>query len=524
MAESNPSTHSFPNIELYNTLSHQKEQFTTVVPGKVGMYLCGPTVYKPSHIGHMVGPVIFDTIKRHLVYSGWEVTWVVNITDVDDKLIAESKVRNMSMTALAEEMTADYLDNLFALGVQGIDTMPKATDHIEGIVKFIEGLVQKDCAYPADGDVYFDVAKDEDYGKLTNRSPEKMQGEGGATASRKRSAADFTLWKKAKPGEPSWESPWGPGRPGWHIECSAMSEAILGSHFDIHGGGLDLVFPHHENEIAQSESLHECPMATYWMHNGLMQAAGVAGKVGGRPRDGSDTPDDLAATKISKSTGAEPFKELLTRHRPEVIKLLLLSTHYRSPIHFGEEPLGESARALEAFERLFNRYERLCGNSYYTLTERNRHDGNIAISKFHGDIKEYASALRNRFLDAMDDDFNTAIAVATLFDLIRYINKFIDSESLEKKTTDSDLETLTHLMLLMRELTSNLGLFLTPPVQVAAGTDGKLLESLMQLIIELRSRARKTKDFATADLIRDSLNEADIQLEDRADGTDWSIT
>ena len=179
---------------------------------------------------------------------------------------------------------------------------------------------------------------------------------------------------------------------------------------------------------------------------------------------------------------------------------------------------------MEAFERLFSRYERLCGNSYYTLTERNRHDGNIAISKFHGDIKEYASALRNRFLDAMDDDFNTAIAVATLFDLIRYINKFIDSESLEKNTTDSDLETLTHLMLLMRELTSNLGLFLTPPVQVAAGTDGKLLESLMQLIIELRSRARKTKDFATADLIRDSLNEADIQLEDRADGTDWSIT
>ena len=523
MAERNSSTQSFPKIELYNTLSHQKEQFITVVPGKVGMYLCGPTVYKPSHIGHMVGPVIFDTIKRHLVYSGWEVTWVVNITDVDDKLIAESRARNMSMTALAEEMTADYLDNLSALGVQGIDTMPKATDHIEGIVKFIEGLVQKDFAYPADGDVYFDVTKDEDYGKLTNRSPEKMQGEGGATVSRKRSAADFALWKKAKPGEPSWESPWGPGRPGWHIECSAMSEALLGSHFDIHGGGLDLVFPHHENEIAQSESLHECPMATYWMHNGLMQAAGAAGKVGGRPRDGSGTPDDMAATKISKSTGAEPFKELLMRHRAEVIKLLLLSTHYRSPIHFGEEPLGESARALEAFERLFSRYERLCGNSYYTLTERNRHDGDMAISEFHGDTKEHISALRNRFLEAMDDDFNTAIAVATLFDFIRYINKFIDSEGLEKKKNDSDLETLTRLMLLMRELTSTLGLFLSPPSQTSTGTDEKLLDSLMQLIIELRSRARKTKDFATADLIRDSLTEADIQLEDRADGTDWSI-
>ena len=522
MAEINQSTHSFPNIELYNTLSHQKEHFKTVVPGKVGMYLCGPTVYKPSHIGHMVGPVIFDTIKRHLVYSGWDVTWVVNITDVDDKLITESKNRGMSMAALAEEMTTDYLDNLSALGVDGIDTMPKATDHIEGIIQFIAGLVEKDFAYPADGDVYFDVAKDNDYGKLTNRTLEKTQGEGGATADRKRSAADFALWKKAKSGEPSWESPWGPGRPGWHIECSAMSEALLGSHFDIHGGGLDLVFPHHENEIAQSESLHDCPMATYWMHNGLMQAAGAAGKVGGRPRDGSDTPDDLAATKISKSTGAEPFRELLTRHRPEAIKLLLLSTHYRSPIHFGEEPLGESARALEAFERLFSRYERLCGNSYYTLSARNRRDGNAAISDFHGSVGEQVAALRNRFLEAMDDDFNTAIAVATLFDFVRFINKFIDSEGLEKKA-DHDFETLNGLMLFMRELTSTLGLFLTPPAEVSTGTDGKLLDSLMQLIIELRSRARQAKDFATADLIRDTLNEAEIQLEDRADGTDWSI-
>ena len=258
------------------------------------------------------------------------------------------------------------------------------------------------------------------------------------------------------------------------------------------------------------------------MHNGLMQAAGATGKVGGRPRDGSDTPNDLAATKISKSTGAQPFRELLTRHRPEAIKLLLLSTHYRSPIHFGEEPLGESARALEAFERLFSRYERLCGNSYYTLSARNRRDGNAAISDFHGSVGEQVTALRNRFLEAMDDDFNTAIAVATLFDFVRFINKFIDSEGLEKKA-DHDFETLNSLMLLMRELTSTLGLFLTPPAEVSTGTDGKLLDSLMQLIIELRSRARQAKDFATADLIRDTLNQAEIQLEDRADGTDWSI-
>lgn len=259
------------------------------------------------------------------------------------------------------------------------------------------------------------------------------------------------------------------------------------------------------------------------MHNGLMQAAGVAGKVGGRPRDGGATPDDLAATKISKSTGAEPFRELLARHRPEAIKLLLLSTHYRSPIHFGEEPLGESARALEAFERLFSRYERLCETSYYTLPARNRYDGDAAISEFHETVEEHVTALRNRFLEAMDDDFNTAIAVATLFDFVRFINKFIDSEGLEKKTKNHDFETLHGLMHLMRELTSTLGLFLTPPAEVSSGTDGKLLDSLMQLIIELRARARQAKDFATADLIRDTLNEAEIQLEDRADGTDWSI-
>ncbi|RLT17138.1 MAG: cysteine--tRNA ligase, partial [Planctomycetota bacterium] len=326
-AEATDGVNGLPAIEIYSTLTRTKSPLVTVKPGHVGMYLCGPTVYKPSHIGHMVGPVIFDTVKRYLVYSGWQVTWVVNITDVDDKIITESTVRGTTMAKLAEEMTADYLDNLAALGVTSIDVMPKATEHIGTIIAFIEGLIAKGSAYASDGDAYFDVTRDADYGKLTNRSVEAMQGEGGSTAERKRSAADFALWKKAKPGEPAWESPWGPGRPGWHIECSAMSKAILGPHFDIHGGGLDLIFPHHENEIAQSESLHDCPMATFWMHNGLMQAAGVAGKVGGRPRDGGDATATAAqaatdaaaqaATKISKSTGAEPFKHLLARHQPE---------------------------------------------------------------------------------------------------------------------------------------------------------------------------------------------------------------
>jgi cysteinyl-tRNA synthetase len=522
MAETQQATASLPEIEIYNTLSHAKEPFKTVAPGRVGMYLCGPTVYKPSHIGHMVGPVIFDTVKRHLVYSGWQVTWVVNITDVDDKLIAESTARGISMADLAREMTADYLENLTALGVDGIDEMPKATDHIGCIIGFIEGLIDKGFAYAAAGDVYFDVTRDEDYGKLTNRSVEQTQGEGGSTADRKRSAADFALWKQAKPGEPSWESPWGPGRPGWHIECSAMSEALLGNHFDIHGGGLDLVFPHHENEIAQSESLHGCPMASYWMHNGLMQAAGAAGKVGGRPRDGGDDAAAQAATKISKSTGAEPFKELLGRHRPEAIRLLLLSTHYRSPIHFGEEPLAESARALEAFERLFARYERLNGTSFYGLSGRDRQSGTAAVAGINDPVATEVSRLRDRFLEAMDDDFNTAIAVASLFDFVRLVNKFVDSQGLEKTPQPEAQATLDAVMLTLREMTTVLGLFLEAPAAVSGGADKALVGSLMNLVIELRARARKAKDFATADLIRDALGEAGILLEDRPDGTGWS--
>jgi cysteinyl-tRNA synthetase len=513
---------NLPTIEVYSTLTKKKAPLETVQPGQVGMYLCGPTVYKPSHIGHMVGPVIFDTVKRYLEYSGWKVTWVVNITDVDDKIIAESAARGTTMQALAEEMTADYLDNLAALGVESIDEMPKATDHIGTIIAFIEGLIGKGYAYASDGDVYFDVTRDADYGKLTNRSVEQMQGEGGSTAERKRSAADFALWKKAKPGEPAWESPWGPGRPGWHIECSAMSKAILGPHFDIHGGGLDLVFPHHENEIAQSESLHDCPMATFWMHNGLMQAAGAAGKVGGRPRGSeSAAADDAAAqaaTKISKSTGAEPFKNLLARHDPQVIRMLLLSTHYRSPIHFGEEPLAESRRAMEAFERLFARCERISGQAFHALPCRDRAAGDAAVAAAGADVQ----ALRTRFLAAMDDDFNTAIAIATLFDFVRVVNKFIDQHGLEAKKPAAELATLDAMLLVLRELTGVLGLFTKPPQAKAGGADEGLVAKLMELVIEIRANARKAKDFATADLVRDKLTAAGIVLEDRPDGTGWS--
>ena len=523
------TTDALPTIEIYNTLTKKKSAMVTVKPGHVGIYLCGPTVYKPSHIGHMVGPVIFDTVKRYLEYSGWQVTWVVNITDVDDKIIAESTARGTTMAKLATEMTADYLANLAALGVESIDHMPKATDFIGPIITCIEGLIAKSAAYASDGDVYFDVTQDADYGKLTNRTVESMQGEGGLTVERKRSAADFALWKKAKSGEPFWESPWGPGRPGWHIECSAMSHAILGEHFDIHGGGLDLIFPHHENEIAQSESLHNCPMATYWMHNGLMQAAGASGKVGGRARDaaiGSEASSQdaaqqaasQAATKISKSTGAEPFKNLLERHRPEAIRMLLLSTHYRSPIHFGEEALSESARAMEAFERLFARCQRVTGLSFYTLPLQNRRQGNATVAAAGVETQ----ALREKFLAAMDDDFNTAVGIATLFDFVRVVNKHIDQQGLEKSPSDVARTLLDAMLLVLRELTGILGLFVKEPEATRSSADQATVGKLMELVIEIRARARAGKDFATADLVRAKLTEAGITLEDRPDGTHWT--
>ncbi|MCF0234858.1 MAG: cysteine--tRNA ligase, partial [Thermoguttaceae bacterium] len=404
-------------IRVFNTLSRTKEDFQPVNPGKVGMYLCGPTVYKPSHIGHMVGPTIFDAIKRYLTYSGYQTTWVVNITDVDDKLIAESNARGVPMSSVAEEMTVDYKNNLAAMGVDTIDVFPKATDYIDEIIKFTSDLIEKGFAYASGGDVYFEVEKFAEYGKLTNRSLSQMTGDGGGTAALKRSPFDFALWKSAKPGEPAWDSPWGPGRPGWHIECSVMSCSILGETFDIHGGGLDLQFPHHENEVAQSEARNGKPMAKYWMHNGLMQASNQVGKVGGRKtRDADDEGakvGDLAsqeAGKISKSKGASAFRDLLKTFKPENIRFFLLSSHYRRPIDYSEERLREVGKGLDGFYRYFKRFAELVGESFYDLdAPKTRAEGddfekNAALQ---GEFGDQIRALRARFLEAMDDDFNT---------------------------------------------------------------------------------------------------------------------
>ena len=507
-------------IRLYNTLTRNKEDFTPVKPGKVGIYLCGPTVYAKAHIGHMVGPVIFDTVKRYLTYSGYDVTWVVNITDVDDKLIKKGQERGLSMAQVARENTADYLANLAGLGVDQIDHMPKATENIDEIIRFIQGLIDQDFAYVADGDVFFDVGRDPGYGKLSNRSADSQQGEGGEAAAKKRSASDFALWKAAKPDEPSWDSPWGQGRPGWHIECSAMSRRLLGETFDIHGGGLDLIFPHHENEIAQSECCHGKPMVKYWMHNGLLRAA-AAGKVGGRAeREAADATVD---TKMSRSKGAGGLADEIARFGGETIRFFLLRTHYRSTVEYSEQGLEETKTGLDGFARFFERYQRITGQSFYALPPlARRSDGQLSAG---GDplLAEVAQR-RAEYIAKMDDDFNTGGAISELFELLRALNKYADQQQLEdaEARTEAALASFRRGVDTLRELTAVLGLFRTAPAAKSGG-DSELLNKLLGLLVELRTDARKRKDFATADRIRQALGDMGITLEDRKDGTGWRL-
>src|SRR3954469_17693784 len=297
------------SLRVYNTLTKEKEIFAPIRPGKVGIYLCGPTVYKSPHIGHMVGPVVFDAIKRYLVYKGYDVTWVVNITDVEDKLIDAAAKLNQPVLDIAEKYTREYLECLGALGIDSIDRMPKATEHIADIIEICEKLVSTGHAYAVEGNVYFDVAKDSDYGKLSHRKVEEQESTGRVEAAGKRNATDFALWKAAKPGEPQWDSPWGRGRPGWHIECSAMSMKYLGQTFDMHGGGMDLLFPHHENELAQSESATGTRFVKYWLHNGLT-------RVRTKARSGEWQVEDMHAS----SGNMVPVRELLDRHGADLMR------------------------------------------------------------------------------------------------------------------------------------------------------------------------------------------------------------
>jgi cysteinyl-tRNA synthetase len=407
---------------------------------------------------------------------------------------------------------------------------------MDEIIDFIEELIEKDFAYAADGDVFFDVLKDSEYGKLTNRSPEDQQGEGGNAAGKKRSAADFALWKSAKPNEPAWESPWGKGRPGWHIECSAMSRRILGKTFDIHGGGLDLTFPHHENEIAQSECCHDAPMAKYWMHNGLMKASKGAGKLGGKAdREASSAAEIEEATvdtKISRSKGAGGLRDLIAKQTGERIRFFLLRTHYRSTIEFGDEGLEEAGVAIGKFYTFFDRYERIVGQSFYPLKDGDEHrtfctkisDGKIEAG--NSDFLKSVAEVRNNFIAAMNNDFDTNGGMSELFGLLSALNKFADSQKLEEKEkrTDEDVAAFCRATETLRELSSILGIFQKPVRQSDGGIDEQVIDSVMQLVIQLRNDARANKNWDVADKIRDGLNSAGVELEDRKGETGWKIS
>src|SRR5688572_14377307 len=497
------------SLRVYNTLTKKKELFEPVRPGKVGIYLCGPTVYKSPHIGHMVGPVIFDAIKRFLVYKGYEVTWVVNITDVEDKLIDAAQKRNASVQELAEKYSAEYLQCLSALGIDTIDRMPKATDHIAEIIEMCKKLIAGGYAYAAEGNVWFDVSKDGDYGKLSNRKVEEQETTGRVEAAGKRNPADFALWKSAKPNEPSWDSPWGKGRPGWHIECSAMSMKYLGQTFDMHGGGMDLMFPHHENELAQSESATGKTFAKYWMHNGLTR---IKTKLAS---------GEWADEKMSGSIGnVVSAAELIDKHGADLLRYLLLSTHYRRPIEFTDEVITNSRKGLAVFSRLFERLQRLTAQP---LTDESPDMDRTAAAILDTEQGPFARSVLNlkmKFLEMMDDDFNTAGSIAVMHELAGEINSFIERHNVEHNKQPELLQSASAATQTLRKLGLLLGLF-RPGFSRVESKDNGLTDQLMKLLIELRATARQDKNFALADAVRKGLEAIGVTLEDRADGTIW---
>jgi cysteinyl-tRNA synthetase len=499
------------SLRIYNTLTRQKDLFEPVIPGKVSMYLCGPTVYKPPHIGHMVGPVIFDAIKRYLSFKGFAVTWVVNITDVDDKLIDTAKKQNTTVKELAEKYTGEYFDALARLGVDQIDHFPRASDYMAEIIDMCQALIARGHAYEAHGSVYFDVASDADYGKLSRRKTDDQETGTREVvgAQTKRNPGDFALWKAAKEGEIAWESPWGHGRPGWHIECSAMSRKLLGDSFDIHGGGMDLLFPHHENEIAQSESCTGKPQARFWLHNGLTR---IKTKLAS---------GEWASEKMSGSIGnVVSAADLLEQYGADVIRYLLLSTHYRSPIEFDDDALTAARKGLQSLERLRDRANRLArkaadasGRTLDAAAAELLASDDTALAK---DVID----LRMKFMEAMDDDLNTAVAIATLHEIASRVNGYIEQTSAEKAATPQRQEAIWICAAEMIRLGRILGLFtVAAPAKSAAD---ELTPKLMDLLIQLRAEARQTKNFALADSIRKGLDALGVVLEDRAGSTGWS--
>ena len=490
-------------LRVYNTLSGEKEHFVPLVPGKAGMYVCGVTVYDYCHIGHARANVVFDVIYRYLTYAGYDVTYVRNYTDIDDKIINRANKEGVDYRTIADRYIQAFDEDMARLGLAKPTVEPKATDHMGGIIAIIEALIAKGHAYVSEGDVYYAVETFPDYLKLSGRNLEEMQaGARVEVGEKKRNPMDFALWKGSKPGEPWWESPWGQGRPGWHIECSAMSMEFLGKTFDFHGGGKDLVFPHHENEIAQSEAANGCQFVRYWLHNGFV---------------------NINSEKMSKSLGNFfTIREVLDKFDPETLRFFILSAHYRSPIDFSDQNLNEAQAGLERIYACLAAMDEILqgrpASAELPTTE--------SLPPAGAELGEKICQLIPRFVEAMDDDFNTAQALGVLFETVRAANRFMAETS---EYTPVALSLIAHARRLFSETGHVLGLFGSVPAAWLEGIKAARAsqmdispEEIEQLIIE-RAEARKAKDFKRGDEIRDMLLARGVQLLDSAQGTSWKV-
>lgn len=461
------------SIQIYNTLTRKKEPFIPLEEGKVKMYVCGPTVYNYIHIGNARPAIVFDTVRRYLEFRGYDVNYVSNFTDVDDKLIKAAKERGEEVPALSDRFIKSYFEDIDALGCCHADAHPRVTENMDAIIAFIEKLIEKGHAYESGGDVYYHTRSFPDYGKLSHQSIDELKsGARIEVGEKKEDALDFALWKAAKEGEISWDSPWGKGRPGWHIECSAMAKKYLGDTIDIHAGGQDLTFPHHENEIAQSEALTDKPFARYWMHNGYI---------------------NIDNEKMSKSLGNIVLvHDIIERHDPQVLRFFMLSVHYRHPINYSEELLANAKAGLERIK-----------TSYQNLKHRLESSANLA----EDDEKwlEQVRSLHRQFIEAMDDDFNTANGISVLFELSKQANYYLRG----KNTTETVLRAF---MKEFETISGVLGLKLEEEV---------LLDEEIEALIEKRNEARKARNFQLADEIRDKLKSMNIILEDTPQGVRW---
>jgi cysteinyl-tRNA synthetase len=479
-------------LRIFNTRTGRKEDFAPIAPPRVGMYVCGVTVYDLSHLGHGRGALVFDVVRRYLAYAGYQVTYVRNYTDIDDKIIKRAAERGVSWQELAETYIREYVTDMTALGVRPADIEPKATEHIREIVDLVAALVDKGKAYVVDGDVYFRIKAFPTYGELGQRDLEELQA--GARVEidpRKEDPLDFALWKSSKPGEPWWESPWGPGRPGWHIECSAMAMKHLGPELDLHGGGKDLAFPHHENEIAQSEAVTGRPFVRIWMHNGFV---------------------NVNHEKMSKSLGNFfTIRDVLKKYDAEALRFFLLGTHYRSPIDFSDQQLEDATRTLDRVYRLLAEADTLATGA---------HTG-------AGDAEAVAAVaqLDERFREAMDDDFNTAGAIGEVFKAARAVSGALARGGL-------DPGTLAAFAGAVRRIGAVLGLFTSAPADWSArlraleqsGLDDTVDAAWVEAKIAERAAARASRDFAAADRVRGELLARGVTLEDTAGGTTWRLT